>query len=72
LGDQDWGLFVEEIVAVGRPWPIFGMGGEASCDWIAVHVLQLFDSLVIGDDVEVVVARLPEGALSEVSGDGDL
>jgi hypothetical protein len=37
-----------------------------------MHVLEFFDAFVVGEDVEVIVARLPEGALRETSGDGDL
>jgi hypothetical protein len=52
-------------VAVAGPWPIFGSRDEFARDRITVHVLQLFDSLVTGKDVEVVVAGLPEGSLGE-------
>ena len=36
-----------------------------------MHVLQLFDSLVVGEDVEVVVPSLPEGSRCEALGDGE-
>jgi hypothetical protein len=36
-------------VAIGEPWPILRLFDEASGDWIAVHVLQLFDSFVVGE-----------------------
>lgn len=51
--------------------PVFGLRHEAAFDRIAVHVLQLLDPLVVGEDVEVVVAGLPEKAFREASGDGD-
>lgn len=54
-----------EIVAVGGPWPVFGGGDESAGDRVAVHVFELFDSFVSGEDVEVVVAGLPEGSLGE-------
>ena len=63
LGDQGWRRFVEQIVAIGRPSPVFRVGDEAPGDWIAMHVRELFDALVVGEDVEVIVARLPEGTL---------
>src|SRR3981189_1564921 len=45
--NPDWAWFVEEIVTIGGPWPILRLFDKASGDWIAVHVLQLFDSLVV-------------------------
>jgi hypothetical protein len=42
------------------PGPVFGSCDEFPGDGVAVHVLQLFDSLGFGEDVEVVVAGLPE------------
>ena len=57
---------------VGGPRPIFQLVDEAACDRVAVHVLQFFDALVVGEDVEVVVAGLPEGTFFESPGDGDL
>ncbi len=51
------------------PWVVFGVGGEASFDWVAVDVAELFDALGFGADVEVVVARKPErGAVAEELG----
>jgi hypothetical protein len=37
-----------------------------------MHVLQLFDALVVGEDVEVVVTGLPEGTFLEAPGGGEL
>jgi hypothetical protein len=70
LGYPDWAGFVQKIVTVTRPWPVFGPFDKVSGDWIAVHVLQLFDSLVVSEDIEIVVAGLPEGSRSEAFGDG--
>lgn len=65
MGDLDGRGFVEEEVTVGGPGPVFGSLDEATGDGIAVHVFNLFDSLVVGEDVEVVVAGLPEGSRGE-------
>ena len=40
--------------------PVFSSGDEAASHWIHVHVLELLDELVVGEDVEVVVAGEPE------------
>jgi len=50
------GLPVEEAA----PGPVFGLFDEAAFDWIAVDVLELLDELGLGEDVEIVVASLPE------------
>lgn len=42
------------------PCPVFGALNEAALDWIAVNVAELFDELGMGQDVEVIVAALPE------------
>jgi hypothetical protein len=63
--------FVEEEVTVDGPGPVFGAFDEAPRDGIAVHVFDFFDSLVVGEDVEVVVAGLPEGSRGEALGDGE-
>jgi hypothetical protein len=61
--DRAW--FIQKIVTVTRPAPVFRFLDETSRDWIAVHVLQLFDPFVVGEDIEVVVAGLPEGFRAE-------
>ena len=48
------------VVVVAAPWPVFGAFDEATFYWITVDVLQFFDVLFLGEDVEVVVAGLPE------------
>ena len=60
-GYPDRAGLIQKIVTVTRPWPILRLFDEASGDWIAVHVLQLFDSLVVSEDIQVVVADVPEG-----------
>ena len=70
--DVDGGRFVVQVMAKRRPAPVLRPFHEASSDWIAVHVFQLFDSLVVGEDVEVVVAGLPEGFRAETLRDRQL
>jgi len=43
------------------PGVVRGGFGEASGDRVAVDIAKLFEALVFGVDVEVVVAGLPEG-----------
>src|SRR2546425_9317115 len=50
-GYPDRAGLIQKIVTVTRPWPILRPFDKVSGDWIAVHVLQLFDSLVVGEDV---------------------
>jgi len=45
---------------------------EAAGKWIAVDVTPFLDSFLVGEYVEVVEARLPEGSRLEPSRDGDL
>ena len=52
--------FAGEIVAEAAPWPVFGVFDETSVDRVAMKVAELFDVLPVGEDVEVVVAGLPE------------
>lgn len=42
------------------PWPVFGFLNEAALDWIAMNVAEFLDEFGMGQDVEVVVAALPE------------
>jgi len=58
--DFDAAGFAGEIVAETAPWPVFGLFDEAAYDWATVDVLQFFNVLSVGEDVEVVVAGLPE------------
>ena len=58
--DLDATLFAGEVMAVARPWPVFRSFDEVSLDWIAVNVFQLLYILLMGQNVEVVVAALPE------------
>jgi len=61
-GQVDGGVWsagvVVEIAGVG---PVFGGFDQASGDGVLVHVVELFEKLPGGEDVEIVVAGLPEG-----------
>jgi hypothetical protein len=50
---------------------VFRLLDKTTNNRIAMHVLQLFHSLVVSEDVEVVVAGLPKGSRSEAFGDGE-
>ena len=58
--DFDWAGVAGLPVAVAAPWPVFGFVDEAALDRVAVDVGELLDELGVGEDVEVVVAGLPE------------
>ncbi len=45
---------------------------EAARDGIAVDIAQFLDSLLVGEDVEIVIAHLPEGSLRSLHCDGEL
>ncbi len=52
------------------PW-VFGWGGdEASGYRVAVEIAEFFVVFGGGEDVEVVVAREPEGSFGTLLGDG--
>jgi hypothetical protein len=51
-------------VVEAAPGIVFGFGDEASGDWVAVDVLDFLFEFAGGEDVEVVIARLPELAAS--------
>lgn len=48
------------VVAGAAPGVVFGFRDEGSEDRVAVDVPELFEALLLGVDVEVVVAGLPE------------
>jgi hypothetical protein len=58
--DFDAAEFSGGPVAEAAPRVVLGLFAEASSYWVAVHVAEFFDALVFGEDVEVVVAALPE------------
>jgi hypothetical protein len=52
-------------VVEAAPAVVFGFGDEASVDWVAVDILDFLFEFAGGEDIEVVVAGLPEvGALA--------
>jgi hypothetical protein len=52
--------FAGGVVVEAAPAIVFGFGDKASGDWVAVDVLDFFFEFACGEDVEVVVAGLPE------------
>ena len=66
--DFDGAWFTGGPVVEAAPRPVFGFLDESARDGIAVDVDQLIDPLWVGEDVEVVLAGLPElgsGAFEE-------
>jgi hypothetical protein len=61
--DFDVGGFAGGVVVEAAPAIVFGFGDEASGDWVAVDVLDFLFELSGGEDVEVVIAGLPEVAV---------
>ncbi len=49
-----------------RPPPVSRTFAESACDWVAVNITPLFQTRLLGENVEVIVARLPKGALSRL------
>jgi hypothetical protein len=47
-------------MAVTAPGVVFRFLDEAAFDGVAVEILKLLGELVVGEDVEVVIAELPE------------
>lgn len=69
--DLDGTEFADGPVVEAAPSVVFGLFNETAGDWIAVDVHQFFDPFCVGEDVEVVIARLPElraGAFQELRG----
>ena len=52
--------FAGEVVAIAAVGPVFGIFYKAFRYWIAMDVAELFHEFLVGEDVEVVIARLPE------------
>jgi len=56
-------------MAEAAPGPVLGFLNEATFDRVAVNVAELLHELRLGEDVEVVIARLPKlraGAFEEL------
>ena len=54
------GGFAGGVVVEAAPAVVFGFGDESSGDWVAVDVLDLLFEFSGGEEIEVVVAGLPE------------
>jgi hypothetical protein len=52
--------FAGGVVVEAAPAVVFGFGDESSCDGVAVDVSDFLFEFSGGEDIEVVVARLPE------------
>jgi hypothetical protein len=52
--------FSGRVVTVAAPQPVLGVGRQSTDDRIAVDVLEFFDALLLGANVEIVIASLPE------------
>ena len=48
------------VVAIAAPPPLLRFEHQAALDRVVVHVAKLFDSLVLGEDDEVIEASLPD------------
>ena len=62
MGDLDGGGFVELVMPVAGVGPVFGGCDEATRNGVVVHVVELVDDLVVGEDIEVVITGEPEWA----------
>jgi hypothetical protein len=59
--DSDDPQFVEGVMAITGPLPLFRLFDEAALHRIAVDVLESRDEFIVVADVAVVIASLPEG-----------
>jgi len=70
--DLDIAFLAIEVVTEAAPGPVLRLCAKAAGDWVAVDVAKLLDPLARAEDIEVIIARLPEGsaiAAAECSGD---
>jgi hypothetical protein len=51
-------------MAEAGPWPVLGSGDKPAPHWVALHVLEFLDGLVVVPNVEVIIAALPEPSIS--------
>jgi hypothetical protein len=59
-GDVDWVWAFGGVGLVAAPLPFTGLCDKSSCDRVAVDVAELFYAFSVAEDVEVVVAGLPD------------
>jgi len=50
----------EGVIAIAAPSPFLRFEHQAALNRVVVHVAQLLDPLVFGEDDEVIEARLPD------------
>jgi hypothetical protein len=62
--DLDRAVFSGEVMAEVGPRPVLRSCHQASADWIAMHVLEFFDGLIVVPHVEALVTTLPEPSIS--------
>ena len=58
--DFDSTDFPGEPVAIAAPRPIFGILYETALDGVAMDIAKFLGELGLAEDVEIVVANLPE------------
>ena len=63
------GVGLVGVGAKAAPWPVFRTFDQASFDRVAVHVAELLDSLGFSEDIEVVIAGLPNKFVGAGSGE---
>ena len=64
--------FAGEVVEAAGVRPVFRLCDEAPFNGVGVHVVEFLETLLRGENVEVVVARLPELFPSDLFRDGEL
>ena len=71
-GYLDYSLFAVQVGSVAGMGPVFGFEYEAAGYRVSVQIADLLCSFGLGEDVEVVVTDVPEGALRGLLADGEL
>jgi hypothetical protein len=66
------GFSVVGVVIEAGPWVVFGFEDEAAGHGIAVKIAKLFDTLFVGEHIEVVIAGQPERLFGKLLRDGTL
>jgi hypothetical protein len=56
--DFDAARLAGRPVAEAAPWPVLGLFDEATCDWIAVDVVDLLGEFLLSETVKVVLVRI--------------
>jgi hypothetical protein len=52
--DFDAALLADRPVAEAAPWAVLGLFDEATCDWIAVDLVDLLGEFLLSEKVKVV------------------